>query len=1031
MEHGNQGCYIEGYDLAKQHNLKFVFGSEAYWVKDRQTPDHANCHIYIGARNENGRQCINDILSEANLTGFYKRPRIDVPLLLTLPKDDVIITSACIAFWKYEDADDVVRVLSEHFGRNFFLEVQYHLTQSQKDLNQHILRLRDELRIPIIMGCDSHYISPEQAQDREDFLLSKGIKYEDEQGWFLDYPDGDTAYQRFVQQGILSEAQIEEAMSNTGVFLDVDTYDSPVFSSDVKMPSIPAQRDWSQEQKDELYESLVWNGWESYKAQVDESLHDMYRREIQSEINTVKECRMADYFIINYNVIKQGRENGGILTKTGRGSAVSFITNMLLGFTEVDRIAAKVKMYPDRFMTATRILQSGSLPDIDFNVADPEPFALAQKQILGEDHAYPMLSWHPMKISKAWKLYAKSQGVPFDTANEVSTQIKAYEEAVKQADEDMKDTIDPLEYIDEEYHEIFQKSADYRGIMDSWSIAPCGYLLYQGSIRREIGLVRINNNICCMMDGHWAEDGHFLKNDLLKVSVVALINKAYERIGRETPSVNQLLAMCPLDDPAWVIYEKGCCMGVNQVERKGTAARCSVYKPKNISELCAFVAAIRPGFKSMYKVFESRKPFEYGVKAFDDLLKTEELPQAFCLYQEQEMAALHYAGIPMADCYSAIKDIAKKRAEKVMKYRETFINGFRDSMVANEGQTEAEALKIAEKLWQIIEDSARYSFNASHSYCVSCDSLYIAWVKAHYPMELYEVLLKSYETKGEKDKLSDAKTEARRYYGVKFPPMRYGQDNRTIKADCEKFAITDSISSIKGYSATVGKALWESSRERRPMFIDVLLDLDRRGVKAKVEPLIKIDYFQEYGNQRELLRIWEIFNLFKQGNAKELKRETIDGTALEETVRRNATWTTKSGEEAKAYKLQDTIAIMRDIELLVRSSGLLDLDDDVKVKNYADIMGHGGYVSGREEDRRKLFIKEIFPVKRKRDGKQFGYNILTQSIGSGIESRFTVFNRLYATAPIKKNDIILCTGFERDGIYFTMTAYEIISRNAA
>lgn len=363
MEHGNQGCYIEGYTLAKQHNLKFVFGAEAYWVKDRTQSDPTNGHIYIGARNENGRQCINDILSEANLTGFYKRPRIDVPLLLSLPRDDVIVTSACVAFWKYDDVEDIVQTLAQHFGKNFFLEVQYHLTDAQRQLNERILRVRDRLKIPLIMGCDSHYIFPQQSQDRDDFLLSKGISYEDEEGWFLDYPDGDEAYQRFCRQGVLTEAQIDEAMSNTNVFLDVEDYDSEIFNANLKLPKLPRMKDWSQEQRDEAYERLVWQGWDRYKPSVPEELHPHYESEIQSEIDSVKECHMADYFLIDYEIVKRGKEMGGLLTKTGRGSAVSFITNMLLGFTEVDRIAAKVKMYPDRFMTATRILQAGTLPD--------------------------------------------------------------------------------------------------------------------------------------------------------------------------------------------------------------------------------------------------------------------------------------------------------------------------------------------------------------------------------------------------------------------------------------------------------------------------------------------------------------------------------------------------------------------------------------------------------------------------------------------------------------------------------------------
>lgn len=279
----------------------------------------------------------------------------------------------------------------------------------------------------------------------------------------------------------------------------------------------------SQEEKNEKYKSLVWSGWDGYKSSVQRDQWEYYESEIEKEIKTVEDTKMADYFIDNYHIIRKGKENGGWLTKSGRGSAVSFITNMLLGFTEVDRIAAKVHMYPERFMSTTRILQSGSLPDIDFNCAPVEPFARAQQEVLGEDHAYPMVAYGTMQKSAAWKLYAKSQGVSFEIANAISDQIKKYEIAVKHAPEDEKNDINVFDYIDKEFHEVYEKSKDYLGLVTSWSIAPCSYLLYQGSIRKEIGLVKVKDHVCCIMDGHVAESNHFLKNDLLKVSVVDLI----------------------------------------------------------------------------------------------------------------------------------------------------------------------------------------------------------------------------------------------------------------------------------------------------------------------------------------------------------------------------------------------------------------------------------------------------------------------------------------------------------------------------
>lgn len=65
----------------------------------------------------------------------------------------------------------------------------------------------------------------------------------------------------------------------------------------------------------------------------------------------------------------------------------------------------------------------------------------------------------------------------------------------------------------------------------------------------------------------------------------------------------------------------------------------------------------------------------------------------------------------------------------------------------------------------------------------------------------------------------------------------------------------------------------------------------------------------------------------------------------------------------------------------------------------------------------------MYVLVRKKDKKQFGFSVVTKSIGSGIESRFTVLNRVYDKEPVKKGDIIYCKNYEIDGQYFRMTSY--------
>ena len=268
VEHGWQGYYYECFELAKKYDLKFVFGAEAYWVKDRIKEysnginkkgeetfarDRSNHHIIVLSKNENGRQTINDALSEANITGYYFRPRLDLELLLNLPPNDVFITSACIAFSGYDDVDDIILQLHKHFGEKFALEIQYHNTAKQKIWNKHLLELNEKYGIDLIVGLDSHYIHEDDAWQRDAILEAKGVEYPDEIGWYMDYPDDETVMKRFLEQGIFSREQVQKAMDKTDVLLEFDDYDDvPIFSKEIKLPTL--YPDLTVEEKNKLYQ---------------------------------------------------------------------------------------------------------------------------------------------------------------------------------------------------------------------------------------------------------------------------------------------------------------------------------------------------------------------------------------------------------------------------------------------------------------------------------------------------------------------------------------------------------------------------------------------------------------------------------------------------------------------------------------------------------------------------------------------------------------------------------------------------------
>lgn len=619
------------------------------------------------------------------------------------------------------------------------------------------------------------------------------------------------------------------------------------------------------------------------------------------------------------------------------------------------------------------------MADIDFNLGNTEIFERTQKEILGEDHAYPMVAFGTLKPKAAWKMYARSEDVDFDISNEISKQIDKYDKALKYAETDEeKEAISVYDYIDKKYIDIFKKSEKYLGVIDSISNHPCGHILYDGSVRKELGLIMIKaksgkkEHLCSIIDGDFAERYKFLKNDLLKVSVVETIDKVFKRIGIPHLDASELLELCKDNKKAWEVYEKGFTLGINQVAQRNTAGRVVKYKPQNISELTAFISAIRPGAKSIYSDFESRKPFSYDIKTLDDIIQTEEFPFSFILYQELEMKILNFSGIPMDQTMVIIKSISKKRYEKIMSYKDSFLKGFEEKVLEDGKTNQKTAEEVSHKVWQILEDSASYLFGAAHAYCVAIDSLFGAYLKSHYPLQFYEVYLKILEAKGDKNLMSEVKKEAERAYGIYFPPMRFRQDNRSIALDSEKNQITNSLKSIKGFNKKLADFLYSMKDIQFDSFIDFLVYVEENGtLSTKIGELIKLQYFEEFGQNGKLL---ELYTEFKEGKTKYSK---------------------KHKEATKEKRL----AALKELEASIQP---YDLGIKDQIETEQELLGYI-QCTYPNVDKRNCYVLEV--------DTKYAPRILCHSLGSGKIQSLKIQKHVFSNRPLVPGDIIYCNQF--------------------
>ena len=638
------------------------------------------------------------------------------------------------------------------------------------------------------------------------------------------------------------------------------------------------------------------------------------------------------------------------------------------------------------------------------NVASQEPFEKAQVEILGEDHAYPMIAFGTLKKKAAFKMYARAKNIDFEIANKVSRQISRYDEAIKYASEEEREEMTVFDFVDPEYHDLVNKSKVYWGIIDSSSKAPCSYLLYQGSIRREIGLIKCKSEatkreyITTVIDGAVAEEFKFLKNDWLVVETVLLTDKIFKRIGIEPMSISELDDAVRDNEKVWDIYAKGLTIGVNQCEKPNAYNKLVKYKPKNVSELAAFIAAIRPGFKSMYPIFESRRPFSYGIKILDDTIQTEQFPYSFILYQETLMAVLNLAGFPMDECYGIIKQIAKKHPEKVRPLKGKFIKGFKEKIRGQcpEGKTEE---SVAEEVWKIIDDSTSYSFNSSHALCMAYDSLYNAWQKATYPYEFYEVLLQHFTEKGKKDKVALLKQEMKNGFGIKEGPMKWGVDNTRFQADKEHNQIIPSLTAIKGMSKTSAKSLYLLSQQVKcKTFIELLSEIkSKTKVDSKeLTSLVCLDYFSEFGNPNQLLKEIELFDLFY--GAKQISKDKVD-----DLIPHDIMVTMCEKETAKKYMNVDYIGIIK--YLAAVDTTVTPMTDKIKYE-----LEYLGYIQSTFPNLNEsyAFITDVY-------GAYSNKNVVVYVLKTGEQKKFKVKKNVFESNPIEIGEIINIIRADEEG----------------
>lgn len=175
------------------------------------------------------------------------------------------------------------------------------------------------------------------------------------------------------------------------------------------------------------------------------------------------------------------------------------------------------------------------------------------------------------------------------------------------------------------------------------------------------------------------------------------------------------------------------------------------------------------------------------------------------------------------------------------------------------GETPENTEKVLNHVAKIMKDAENYAFNIAHARPYTITGFLCAYFRCYYPKEFITASLNTFKNK--KEKIKAIYTYIQEETDIKIESPVFGNASQEYSYDKEKNIIYEGLAGLKGVSKNADMALKEI-----PITIDNFLDLlvfikehELKLSQKDLSVLIKIDFFRNFGKQKYLLNIIDIF----------------------------------------------------------------------------------------------------------------------------------------------------------------------------
>ncbi len=845
-DHGNMFGAIEFYEEVRKHGLKPIIGCEMYIAPksriekaDLKMGESSN-HFILLARDEEGYQNLMKLVSIAYLEGFYYKPRIDKDVLAQYGKG-LIGTSACLKGEipsllmdnRYNDALKCADEFSSILGKdNFFLEIQENFIPEQKIVNEGILKIAQELNLPLVATNDVHYLKKKSAHSHEALLCIQTqttlqdpnrMRFQTEEFYFKS-PEEMKELFKYAPQAIRNTIEIAERCN---VELKFGKLHLPQYT-------VPRGQD-----RDEYLRNLCEEG---LKRRYAGGAGPEVLSRLEHELMTIKKMGFVSYFLIVWDFIHYAKGKG-IPVGPGRGSAAGSLVSFLLGITELDPL--KYNLLFERFLNPERV----GLPDIDIDFCFERRQEVIDyvNQKYGKENVAQIITFGTMLARAVIRDVGRVMAVPYAEVDKIAKLVPA-ELGITLEDALKTDELKNLYTNNAQVRELIDTAKDLEGLSRHASVHAAGVVIGDRPLDSYMPLCKVDEDTVTSGYSMKAlEKIGLLKMDFLGLRTLTVVAETL-KIVKRTRNIDVDIDAIPLDDKkTFELLASAQTMGVFQLESAGMRDLLKKLNPTQFEELIALLALYRPGpiGSGMLDDFIQRKhglrPIIYDHPKLEGILKD---TYGIMVYQEQVMQiASALAGFSLSQADLLRRAMAKKIPEDMEKQRRLFIEGAIHNKIER---------RIATKVFDLIDYFSGYGFNRSHSAAYALISYRTAYLKASYPVEFMSALLTS--EKENTDKVVEYVKECAR--------MGLTVSNPSVNESFSKFTVENETTIRFGLLAlkNVGQGAIDSivaARQEGGAFKsleDLCERVDLRLVNRKVtESLIKCGTMDVFGLRRSQL----------------------------------------------------------------------------------------------------------------------------------------------------------------------------------